>query len=104
MNINLMKRKLYTKKVFKTPSARRSMSKASSSSNDKGNVWYIAKKHNDKTYYVHEVDKKSGTVKWTSSRNKAMVFRTENGVHHFLHTYMNDRTDIYLINAPEKKK
>lgn len=67
-------------------------------------VWYIAKKHNNATYYVHEVDKQSSAVKWTKYRGNAMQFKTENGVHQFLRSHMNDRKDIYLIHAPEKEK
>lgn len=67
-------------------------------------VWYISKHQNNTTYYVKEVDKENGAIKWTTHRSKSMQFHTENGVHHFIHSYMKDRHDIYLIHAPEESR
>lgn len=99
MNINL-KRKL--RKIVSHDAIVKAKTKTSSS--EEGRKWYIAKKHNKVIYYVREIDNQNGAVKWTSHRSKSMHFHTENGVHQFIHDYLNDRTDIYLIHAAEKRK
>lgn len=73
-------------------------------SSEKSMVWYIAKKNDDRTYYIKEVDKDSGAVKWSSSRSKSMQFHTEHGVHHFIHAFLNNRSGIFLIHAPSEKR
>lgn len=87
MKINLLKRKP------------KRLKRVGNKTEMENKVWYIAIKHNNTTYYVQEVDKQNGAVKWTTHRSRAMQFHTENGVHHFIHAYMNDRHDIYLIHA-----
>lgn len=95
--INLIRRKRMT---LGSGMVRATEEKTSEATDDR--VWYIAKQNNNTTYYVHEVDKQNSAVKWTKHRKNAMQFKTENGVHHFLNSHMNDRKDIYLIHAPEK--
>ena len=65
-------------------------------------VWYISKEHEKKTYYVQEVDKKSGSVKWTLRRKNAIQFRTNGAVYQFIYKFLNNRNDVVLVNAPEE--
>lgn len=94
--INLLKRKTVKIKAAKQ--------KHSQEGEGVAKVWYISKHQNRTNYYVQEVDKENGAIKWTSHRSKALQFHTESGVHHFIHAYMNDRKDIYLIHAAEESK
>lgn len=68
-----------------------------------GQVWYIAKHHNKTTYYVCEADVGKGSINWTTIRKNALQFHTESGVHHFIHSYLKKRKDVYLIHAPSEK-
>lgn len=65
------------------------------------NKWFIAIRKRGKVYYVTEVDKDSGIVTWTPKRSEAISFSTESGVYNFLHAFLNDRTDVYLVHGPE---
>lgn len=67
-----------------------------------GKVWYISKKQNGSCYYVKEVDTENQAINWTTQRCQALGFRTESGVHHFIHAYMNGRTDVYLIHTSKE--
>lgn len=89
-NINLIKKQV----AHATKTGSRSLGGAT--------VWYISKHQNRINYYVKEVDKINGAIKWTTHRKHAMQFHTENGVHHFIHAYMKDRRDIYLIHSIEE--
>lgn len=73
-------------------------------SEERSMVWYVAKENDDKTYYIKEVDKESGAVKWSASRSKSMQFHTEHGVHHFIHAFLNNRPDIFLVHAESEKR
>ncbi len=86
-NINLIRRRVANRKKQKP----------------EGVVWYISKHQNGTTYYVAEIDKQNGACKWTPNRARSMQFHTEAGVHHFIHAYLSDRTDIFLTHAPEEK-
>ena len=97
MNINLIRHR--PRKVHIKPS-RVAVVRARKNHLEK-RVWYICKRQDETVYYVHEVDRECHAIKWSSLRSKAMQFHTENGVHHFIHAYMNDRKDIFLIHQPE---
>lgn len=71
-------------------------------SNHHNTVFYISKKHERSIYYVQEVDRHHRAVKWVKHRNKAIRFHTQQAVYQFLHTYMNGRTDVVLVNALEE--
>lgn len=71
-------------------------------SNQQNTVFYVSKKHERDVYYVREVDKDNKAVKWIKHRNRAIRFHTQRSVYQFLHAYMNDRTDIIIVNALEE--
>lgn len=60
-------------------------------------MWYIAKKHNEQVFYVHDYDTSNGAVKWSHSRGKAMKFHTQAGAYQFHQTQLKDRRDVYFI-------
>jgi len=63
-------------------------------------IVYLIKTHqNNKSYYVHKVDRNTNAIVWTSVRHNAMVFHTETGTQHFVHTYLKNRKDIELIGT-----
>jgi len=63
-------------------------------------VWYIAKHQNGKVYHVTEVEKELNAAHWSIYRKHAIQFTTEAGVHNFIHSFLKDRKDIFLINGP----
>ena len=65
-------------------------------------VWYIAKENNGKNYYITEIDKDTRAVTWTPIRKDSIQFATEQAVHTFIHAYLKERNDIFLVHAPEE--
>jgi len=62
-------------------------------------VFYISKKHARAVYYVHEYNKETHVVTWTRHRRNAVCFRTQQAVYQYLHAYLNNRSDVYLVHA-----
>lgn len=64
-------------------------------------VWYVVKEQNESLYYINEVNKWTGTVKWTRSRNNAMQFHTQSGIQHFSQIHLKNRDDYRHVSMVE---
>lgn len=64
-----------------------------------GIVYLIKTSKNNQPYYVQRIDDDTSGVVWTSVKDNAMVFHTEAGSQHFIHTHMNGRKDVELIGT-----
>lgn len=62
-------------------------------------VYYITKRQNGRVYCVSEVDKDTGVVTWTQRKTMALQFATEAGVYNFVHAFLDNRSDIVLVNS-----
>ena len=62
-----------------------------------GIVYFVVMERGDDSYYVNKVQE-NGAVMWTSKRESAMKFHTENGAQHFVHAFLKKR-DVYLQQA-----
>lgn len=62
-------------------------------------TWYIGKQQPDAVYYLAEFDDDASTAMWCKQRSDAMPFKTEAGVHQFISTYLNNRSDITLVQV-----
>ncbi len=65
-----------------------------------GMVWFIGLEKNKKTFYVTDYDDDNNTIMWSGNKGDGISFKTERGLHRFIQNHLNNRTDIFLIQAP----
>lgn len=63
-------------------------------------VWYIGLNKNRKTFYVTDYDDDNNAVLWSRKKEDCISFKTERGVHRFIHKHLHNRTDIFLVHSP----
>ncbi len=68
--------------------------------NMEGLVWFVGIKQNGITFFVADYDDDNNTVLWSGNKENGISFKTERAVHRFIHMHLNDRADIFLIQAP----
>lgn len=88
MRFNLLKRKLKIKrKTIRT--AKETIA-----------IWAIAKLANDKRYFLYNIDEETGGMIWTSDRNEAIEFYTQQAVDYFIHANIK-RKDVFVVQRRE---
>jgi len=65
-----------------------------------GLVWFIGLQQNGITFFVTDYDDDNHTIMWSGKKKDGISFKTERAVHRFIHKHLNDRSDIFLIQAP----
>jgi len=61
--------------------------------------WFIGKNINRKTFYVADHDNQDNTTMWSANRRESLAFLSENACYKYIHRYLNDRTDVILVNV-----
>lgn len=64
--------------------------------------WFIGKDVNRKTFYVADHDSKDNTTMWTSKRRESLAFLSERACYKYITRYLNNRTDVILVNVLTK--
>lgn len=59
--------------------------------------WFVTKENGGMTYYIYDIDK-NNFVKWGLEKEKAKQWQSRNDVKHFVHKYLNNRNDIFIVS------
>lgn len=62
-------------------------------------IWFIGKRQSGFLYYLAEFDDNTSTAMWSKHQLDAIPFKTEVGIHQFISSYLNNRTDLVLVQV-----
>ena len=60
--------------------------------------WFIAKSHNNSTYYVSNVDEDKHIATWTKKYASALKFDSSANANQFISKFLKNRKDVYVIH------